>query len=191
VNVVFGRDLTPAVAIGARDRGRFLFLVPWLGCSMMGTIYEDGMGPVENLVGELMEAGRRAFPWAQLKDDDVRVVHAGHVPGAPSGEPVYRSRLITHADPRILSILTAKYTTARATAESAVERIGRTLGRTLPPSVSARQELPMARPLDGSLSERMRQAEEAEMAMDAQDAIRGRLTEGARGEGVDSRGPGA
>jgi glycerol-3-phosphate dehydrogenase len=191
VNVVFGRDLALKVAIGARDRGRFLFLVPWLGRSMMGTIYDDGKGPVEGLVRELMEAGRRAFPWAQLKDDDVRVVHAGHVPGAPNGEPVYRSRLIAHADPRILSILTAKYTTARATAESAVDGIGRALGRSLPPSVSARQELPMARPLAGSLSERIRQAEDAEMAIGAADAIRGRLPEGAFGEGVDSRGPGA
>lgn len=191
VNVVFGRDLTPAVAIGARDRGRFLFLVPWLGCSMMGTIYDDGTAPVESLVKELMDAGRRAFPWAGLRDDDIRVVHAGHVPGAPNGEPIYRSRLITHADPRILSILTAKYTTARATAEAAIDRIGRTLGRSLPPSVSAREELPMARPLVGTLSERVRQAEDAEMAIGPRDAIRGRLTEGARGEGVDSRGPGA
>lgn len=187
VNVVLGRDLTPSVAIGAKDRGRFLFLVPWLGRSMMGTIYDDGKGPVEGLVAELMEAGRRAFPWAQLLDRDISVVHAGHVPGAPNGEPVYRSRLITHADPRILSILTAKYTTARATAETAIDRIGRALGRSLPPSVSAGQELPMARPLVGTLSERIRQAAETEMAIGPADAIRGRLTEGARGAGVDSR----
>jgi glycerol-3-phosphate dehydrogenase len=191
VNVVLARDLTPSVAIGARDRGRFLFLVPWLGRSMMGTIYDDGAGPVEKLVSELMEAGRRAFPWAQIRDDDVRVVHAGHVPGAANGEPVYRSRLIRHSDPRILSILTAKYTTARATAEAAIDQIGRVLGRSLPPSVSALEELPMARPLAGELSERIRFAQDAEMALDSRDAIRGRLIEGAIGEGVDSRGAGA
>lgn len=186
VNVVLGRDLTPPVAIGAKDRGRFLFLVPWLGRSMMGTIYDDGKGPVGDLVSELMEAGRRAFPWAQLLDRDIAVVHSGHVPGAPNREPIYRSRLITHADPRVLSILTAKYTTARATAEAAIDRIARVLGRSLPPSVSARQELPLARPLPGSLSERIRQAVETEMAAGPEDAIRGRLTEGARGPGVDS-----
>ncbi len=188
VNVVLGRDLTASVAIGAKDRGRFLFLVPWLGRSMMGTIYDDGKGPVEALVSELMEAGRRAFPWAQLLDRDISVVHSGHVPGAPNGEPIYRSRVIPHADPRILSILTAKYTTARATAEAAIDRIGRALGRSLPPSVSAREELPMARPLAGSLSERIRQAVEIEMAVGPEDAIRGRLTEGACGSGVDSGG---
>ena len=118
MNVVLGRDLTPAAAIGAKIRGRFLFLVPWLGRSILGTIYDDGKAPVEGLVRELLEAGRRAYPWAQIRDDDVNVVHAGHVPGAPDGEPVYRSRVIGHSDPRILSILTAKYTTARATAEA-------------------------------------------------------------------------
>lgn len=191
VNVVFGRDLTPSVAIGAKDRGRFLFLVPWLGRSMLGTIYDDGSGPVGELVSELMEAGRRAFPWAQIRDEDIRVVHAGHVPGAPNREPIYRSRVIPHADPRILSVLTAKYTTARATAETVIDRIGRVLSRSLPPSVSAREELPMARPLVGTLDERIRQAEDNEMAMGAKDAIRGRLTEGAQGEGVDSGGAGA
>ncbi len=191
VNVVLGRDLTPSVAIGAKDRGRFLFLVPWLGRSMMGTIYDDGKTPVEGLVAELMEAGRRAFPWAEIRDDDISVVHAGHVPGAPNREPIYRSRVIGHADPRILSILTAKYTTARATAETVVDALGRILSRALPPSVSARQELPMARPLVGSLSERIRQAVETEMAAGPEDAVRGRLTEGACGTGVDSRGAGA
>ncbi|MBX7184503.1 MAG: FAD-dependent oxidoreductase [Vicinamibacteria bacterium] len=191
VNVVLARDLTPSVAIGARDRGRFLFLVPWLGRSMMGTIYDDGKAPLDALVSELMEAGRRAFPWAGIRDEDIAVVHSGHVPGAPNGEPVYRSRVIHHADPRILSILTAKYTTARATAETVVDEIGRVLSKPLAPSVSAREELPMARPLEGELSERIRQAEETEMAMDRQDAIRGRLSEGGRGEEVDSRGAGA
>ena len=191
VNVVLARDLTPSVAIGARDRGRFLFLVPWLGRSMLGTIYDDGKGPVDALVSELMEAGRRAFPWAGIRDEDISVVHSGHVPGAPNGEPIYRSRVIRHSDPRILSILTAKYTTARATAEAVVDEIGRVLSKPLSPSVSAREELPMARPLEGTLSERIRQAEETEMAMDRRDAIRGRLSEGGRGEEVDSRVAGA
>lgn len=188
VNVVLGRDLTPALAIGAKDRGRFLFLVPWLGRSMLGTIYDLGRGPVESLVRELMEAGRRAFPWAGIRDDDIRVVHQGHVPRAPNGEPIYRSRLIPHSDPRILSILTAKYTTARATAEAAVDRIGGALARPLPPSVSSLRELPMARALTGTVSDRIRLVRDTEMALGPADAIRGRLTEGATGEEVDSQG---
>jgi glycerol-3-phosphate dehydrogenase len=185
VNVVLSRDLTPRIALGVRDRGRFLFLVPWLGRTLLGTIYDDGRPPVETLVRELLEAGRRAFPWAELRDEDACVVHAGHVPGG-DGEPLYRSRLITHKDPRILSILTAKYTTARATAEAAVDALGRGLSRSLPPSTSAERELPMARPLEGSLGERIRLAQETEMALGTADAVRGRLTEGARGESVDS-----
>ena len=188
VNVVLGARSVAQVAIGARDRGRFLFLVPWMDRSMLGTIYDDGRAPVDSLVRELMEAGRRAFPWADIHDDDIRVIHQGHVPGAPNGEPIYRSRLIAHADPRLLSILTAKYTTARATAESAIDGIGRALSRTLPASTSAGIALPGAVPLTGALEDRLRLARDTEMSLTEADALRGRLLEGALGGPVDSRG---
>ena len=187
VNVVLSRDLTPGLAVGGRDRGRFLFLVPWLGRSMLGTIYDDGRRPEGDLIRELVEAGGRAFPWAGVHGDDVTAVQAGHVPGAPNGEPIYRSRLIAHGDPRLLSILTAKYTTARGTAESTVDRIGQALSISLPSSVSARQDLKMARPLSGPLEDRIRWVEDTEMALSRADAVRGRLIEGAFGSKVDSR----
>jgi glycerol-3-phosphate dehydrogenase len=191
VNVVLGRDLTPSLAIGAKDRGRFLFLVPWLGRTMLGTIYDDSRGPVETLVREIMEAGRRAFPWAEIRDEDIRMIHQGHVPGAPNGEPIYRSRLISHSDPRIVSILTAKYTTARSSAEAVIDRLGAALSKPLPPSVSARLELHKARPLTGDLGERLRFVQATEMALSPSDARRGRLIEGALGSEVDSRAMGA
>lgn len=184
VNLVLGSDLTPSVAVGARDGGRFLFLAPWLGRTILGTMYDDGRGPLEALVRDLLEAGRRAFALAKIQDDEVRVVHAGYVPGGPDLEPIYRSRLISHTNPRLISILTAKYTTARATAEKAVNRLGQTLSRTLPPSVSACKALEQARPLTGPLEERLRLAEEAEMALTPAEALRGRLSEGALGEAI-------
>lgn len=182
VNVVFGRDVTPGVAIGAKDRGKFLFVVPWLGQSMLGTIYDDGRGPVEPLVDELVAAGARAFPWAGIRRDDVTAVQAGHVPGVPDGsEPVYRSRLITHSDSRIVSVVTAKYTTARATAELAVNRIGEALRTVLRSSVSDVTPLPHAVPLAGDVEPRIAAAMGDEMALTRADAIRGRLIEGALG----------
>jgi glycerol-3-phosphate dehydrogenase len=184
VNVVLGRDLTPRVALGARDRGRFLFLVPWLGRTMLGTVYDDGRRDVAELVRDLLEAGRRAFPWADLQEADIKAVQAGHVPGASDGEPIYRSRLIRHADPRILSILTAKYTTARATAEAAIDRLAGAFSRPPSPSSSATTVLPRAMPLAGSLSERIRLVQDTEMALNRDDAVRGRLIEGAFGEGA-------
>lgn len=182
VNVVLGRDLTPRFALGARDRGRFLFLVPWLGRTMLGTIYDDGRRDVAELVRDLIEAGRRAFPWAEVREGDIKVVHAGHVPGARNGEPIYRSRLITHGDPRILSILTAKYTTARATAEAAINRLATTFSRPPTPSISAATVISHATPLSGNLAERIRLVQETEMALHRNDAVRGRLLEGAFGE---------
>ncbi len=182
VNVVMGRSVGPDVAIGAKDQGRFLFIAPWLGRSILGTIYDDGRGPVGPRIDELIRAGARAFPWAGLTQADITSVHEGHVPGAENGEPVYRSRIIRHANPRVLSILTAKYTTARATAEQAVTRLGGALSKRIDPSFSASQVLPMATPLTGSFSDRLRYAEEHEMALDPGDALRGRLIEGAFGE---------
>ncbi|MBP6702792.1 MAG: FAD-dependent oxidoreductase [Vicinamibacteria bacterium] len=182
VNVVLRDDLSPGVAIGARDGERFLFLAPWLGRSILGTVYDDGGPPVDQLVRQLMEGGRRAFPWADLADSEIAAVHSGHVPGAPNGEPIYRSRVIGHADPRILSILTAKYTTARATAEKVIDRLGATLNGKIAPSVSAGRALPMAKPLAGSLALRLRVAQEEEMALSVEDALRGRLIEGAFGD---------
>jgi|CXWL01.1.fsa_nt_gi glycerol-3-phosphate dehydrogenase len=184
VNVVLPRDISPKVAIGARDGNRFLFLAPWLGRSILGTVYDDGGPPVDQLVRELMEGGRRAFPWAGLADSEIAAVHSGHVPGAPNGEPIYRSRVIGHADPRIFSILTAKYTTARATAEKVIDRLAATLFRPITASVSAGHVLPEARPMAGPIAERFRLAREEEMALSREDALRGRLIEGAFGEVV-------
>ncbi|MBK5256065.1 MAG: FAD-dependent oxidoreductase [Vicinamibacteria bacterium] len=184
VNVVLGSDLSPSLAVGARDQDRYLFLAPWLGRSILGTLYDDGTASLESLVHDLLEAGRRAFPLAKIQDDQVKVVHAGHVPGGPDGEPIYRSRLIAHQNPRLLSILTAKYTTARVTAQAAIDQVGRVLSRALPPSVSSHRRLVMARPLSGTLVDRLRSAEEDEMALSRSDAVRGRLPEGALGEAV-------
>jgi glycerol-3-phosphate dehydrogenase len=185
VNVVLGRDLSPSLAIGARDQGRFLFMAPWLGRTILGTVYDDGTRDVRDLVRDLMAGGRRAFPWANLREDDIKAIHSGHVPGGSDGEPIYRSRLIGHSDPRILSILTAKYTTARASAEAAVGRLAAAFSKTPGTSVSAISPLPRAVPMAGDLPERIRRAQEEEMALSRTDALRGRLLEGALGEGVE------
>lgn len=181
VNVVLHRPV-PTLALGARESDRFLFLVPWLGRSILGTSYDDGQAPVEDLVRQLVEAGQRAFPWAGIDHERIKMVHVGQVPGGPGGEPIYRSRIITHPNPRVLSILTAKYTTARATAEAVVDSLGRVLAADLSPSISAVTPLPMAAPLMGPLAERLKTALETEMALDQAEAYRGRLIEGALGQ---------
>lgn len=182
VNVVLKRDPTPGLAVGEKDRGKFLFLVPWLGQSMLGTAYDSGEGPVDALVDGLIEAARRAFPWAALTRDDVAAVHCGHVPALPDrSEPVYRSSLILGDNPRFFSVLSAKYTTARASAEEAIDQVGKALGETLPPSISATTLLPAARPMAGDFEARVREALDLEMAPDRPSAVRGRLIEGAQG----------
>lgn len=182
VNLVLSRDLTPRLALGAKDRGRFLFLTPWQGRSILGTAYDSGQHLQETLVRELMEAGRRAFPWAAIRDDDVAVVHSGHVPSGVNGEPIYRSRVISHAEPALVSLLSAKYTTARATAEKAINLLGRSVGFPLKPSVSAFNRLDRATPLSGSIDEQLQFAQDGELATSQAEAVRGRLVEGGWGD---------
>ena len=181
-NIVLAGPSTSKLALGARDHGRFLFLVPWQGCSILGTMYDRGARSVERLVQELLAAGKRAFPWAQIEESRIRVVHSGYVPGGPDGEPIYRSRVIAHRNPRVVSILTAKYTTARRTAEKAVDHLGPTLGVSLALSVSATRPLDFAKPLSGPIDDQLRFAEEGEMATSRAEAMRGRLIEGAGGD---------
>ena len=182
VNLVLEGSLSPqGEAIGSRDgSGRFLFLVPWLDRTLLGTEYDDGERPVERLVDDLLESARQAFPWADLSSGRIQAIHDGQVPSR-AGEPVYRSRVLGRRGSSIATIVSAKYTTARSTAEKAIEKVAADISRTLSPSVSATRTLTCARPLAGSLADRLRAAKEDEMAADDAEALRGRLVEGARG----------
>jgi glycerol-3-phosphate dehydrogenase len=183
INLVLDRELTPPeTAIGARDAGgRFLFLVPWLGLTILGTQYDDGTRPVDALVDALLISANHAFPWADVTKAGIRVTHQGHVPGRLDGEPIYRSAILGGRHSRVATVLSAKYTTARALAERAIDKIAGDLGRAIAPSVSGTRPLTHARPLEAGFEARLSEVLEEEMARDDVEAVRGRLTEGARG----------
>jgi glycerol-3-phosphate dehydrogenase len=186
VNLVLRRPLTRGCAVGLRgDDGRYVFVVPWRDRSMAGTAY----GPRERSFGELarsfLEELRRAAPWAGLAEGDVALVHGGLVPGSGSAAGLWtRSRIVDHEMdglPGLLSLVGVKYTTARALAEVAVDRVLRRLRRPPSPSGTARAPLPHARALAGSLEERTRVAMRDEQACHLTDAVLGRLDLGTAG----------
>jgi glycerol-3-phosphate dehydrogenase len=164
-----------------RRGGRFLFLVPWRDRAIVGTAYDAGAPPrAEAFLSE----AQAAWPWAGLKADGVRLVHRGQVPGGP-GALWTRSRVLDHQDEDgvagLLSVLSVKYTTARATAEEAVDRAARRLGAAVAPCRTASTVLPRAMPLEGTLFEQARLAAHEETAVHLDDAVLRRLDLGTVG----------
>jgi glycerol-3-phosphate dehydrogenase len=184
--------LRERLGVGARSRGRYLFLVPWRDRILAGTDYRPageagGGAAVDSFRTEL----EQAFPWAGLAARDVTLVHRGLVPGAAGPEGLATTpRVVDHAAEGgplgLLSVEGVKYTTARAVTERLVDlvasRLGRPEARRSPDRRSpAPDPLEWARPLEGSLAERTRLAVRDEMARSLCDAVLRRLDLGTGG----------
>ncbi len=165
INVIVSRPLFKdyAVAISSRreqkdsealiNKGRpMLFISPWRGRSMVGTIYVPHKGEptipypaaldVEQMITELNEA----YPAANLTPADVSFVHCGLVPSSGinaatgSVQRAKKYKIQTHQSggaKGLLSVLGVKYTTARDVAEKVVDQIFKLWEMAPPPSKSA------------------------------------------------------
>jgi glycerol-3-phosphate dehydrogenase len=187
MNLVFTRPAGVGHAVGALSAGRFLFLVPWRGRTMVGTAYEPAEAPERpDSVRAFLDEAQRAFPWADLRARDLSLVHRGLVPGA-GGAAGLRTRTLwldheaDHGVPGLLSVVGVKYTTARGVAETAVDQVARRLGRSLAPCRTAFTPLPRARPLEGPLEARALEVVREEMALTLEDALLRRLDLGTQG----------
>jgi len=184
-NLVLRRSPIEGRAVGAPSRGRYLFLVPWRDRAIVGTGYADP-DAAEAAIRSFREDVDRAFPWAAIRENDVTLVHRGQVPGRHGGALFTRSRVIDHESEDgvagLLSLVSAKYTTARGVAEQALDLAVRRLGgRRAAPCRTHVTELLAARPLEGPLAERVRHAVHEEMAGTLSDAVLRRLDLGTGG----------
>ncbi len=186
-NLVLRRPIVDGVAVGGRAEGRYLFLVPWRGRTIVGTGYEPPSAPAGGARGFLAVAAR-AFPWAALAAEDVALVHEGLVPGSAGG--LWSGhRVRDHARdgaPGLLSALGVKYTGGRALAEAAVDRALCVLAR---PKIASRTDhvaLHRAAPPVGSLPNAARTAVREEMAVHLTDAVLRRLDLGTAGPPAES-----
>ena len=133
-------------ACGGLVNGRYLFMVPWRDVSVLGTSHDAHEGSADqlqvtrsDLEGFLKDA-REAFPNAGLATSDVRLIHRGLLPMISGNGTrvrlVKESQVVDHAKhglPGLVSLFGVRYTTARHTAEQAVDAVFKVLGHSSPP----------------------------------------------------------
>jgi len=120
-----------AVLIPSLGEQRFLFVIPWLGRTVVGTTDTDYKGdldepPVEaGEVDRVMASAARAFPAAKLSDDDVISSFAGLRPlvggDKESTKELSRKEEVFEDESGLITITGGKLTTWRRMAERVVD----------------------------------------------------------------------
>jgi glycerol-3-phosphate dehydrogenase len=186
-NLVLDRPVVTTHALGARSEGRFLYMVPWRGRTILGTGYAPPDSPADREEAAFLADARRAFPWAELSERDVALVHRGFVPGDARGlrrRPVFIDHERAHGLPGLVSIQGVKYTGARRLAEQAIDLVERRLGRARSRCRTATTPLP-APPPPTPLEEAARRCATDEMALHLADVVLRRLDLGTAGRPSD------
>lgn len=133
MNFVIASPLRGSHAVAGPADGRYLFIAPWREFAIVGTSYDRYGGRANGLaldrgeIEEFLRAINQAFPGLSLGIGDLRLVHRGLLPVAPNGDGVRRRTTSDVVDHRyhglrgLISMLGVRYTTARDTAERAVD----------------------------------------------------------------------
>jgi glycerol-3-phosphate dehydrogenase len=145
MNVVV-RKVVNDHACGGLVNSRYLLLVPWRDVSMLGTSHDAHEGTADQLkvsrwdLEAFLKDAREAFPHANLTASDVRLIHRGLLPMiSGSGTKVRlmkESQVVDHSKyglPGLVTMHGVRYTTARYTAEQAVDAVFRVMGHATPP----------------------------------------------------------
>ncbi len=170
-------------AVGGMARGRLFFAAPWRDVTIAGTSHEPYDGNAEHPVvppadvDTFLRDFNAAFPRAGLCRDDIRLVHRGLLPTAAvvGGEVrlLKTSVIRDHAEeghPGLLSVVGTRYTTARHTAQLAVDRVFAALGETAPPCTT--ETTPLAGADVGDLARFFAAARQSAGGLDADGAER-------------------
>jgi glycerol-3-phosphate dehydrogenase len=143
---VITRKMVHDHACGGISNGRYLFMIPWRDVSIVGTSHDAHDDTADQLkvsrwdLEAFLKDAREAFPHANLTTADVQLVHRGLLPMI-DGEGTHvrlmkESQVVDHAKhglPGLVSMFGVRYTTARHTAEEAVDAVFRALGHETPP----------------------------------------------------------
>jgi glycerol-3-phosphate dehydrogenase len=138
MNLVTRREAGGSAAGGRSSSGRNVFMVPWRGRALFGTwesaapARRDASGvrqaDVDGFISELNEA----FPSLELTAGDVTLIHRGVVPAVATNNGFAlegHDRIRDHSSQGpanlegLVSVVGAKYTTARAVAERVTDRL--------------------------------------------------------------------
>ena len=144
------RPIVKSHAVGGLAGSRFLFIAPWRDCSIIGTSHDAHDGEADVLTVTRTDIERflvhvhATFPSIHLTLSDVRLVHRGLLPAASAGgaspQLLKRSQIRDYRVDGIeglLSVLGVRYTTARQTAQQAIDLAFSMLGRNPPPCRTA------------------------------------------------------
>ena len=135
MNFVIASPLGGTHAVAGQTAGRFLFVAPWREFAIVGTSYDRHAGGADELgldrgeIDTFIAAANRAFPKLGLDAGDLRLVHRGLLPVSAGGDGLKRETTSTIVDHRragihgLISVLGVRYTTARYTAERAVDMV--------------------------------------------------------------------
>ena len=159
MNLLIDRPAMDMAHVAAASTGRMLTAVPWRGYVLVGTSQTAHAVPPgtratpEDIRAFLAEANS-AFPYLKATTDDIRLVHDGLVPAAQTRRGLDLPRdfeVRSHAGvgkPELISLIGAKYTTARLAAEKAIDAVCRQLGKAATRSETADRPLPHAEVAD-------------------------------------------
>jgi len=131
-----------------QNESHMLFVSPWRNLSIIGTFHSHYHGDPnsfilqeQDLLPIILEANS-AYPGANLELDDIRFSHYGFLPekSNPTSSEVKlvrKSRVVDHRSESglsgLITILGVKYTTARHTAQKAIDLVFDNIGKTPPP----------------------------------------------------------
>lgn len=153
MNLLLDRPAMDLALVAPTTSGRMLTAVPWRGSLLVGTSQSDDVvaagtrASQEEIEGFLDEANG-AFPRLKATPADIRLVQQGLVPAADTKRgleliPDFDVRYDT-TRPNIVTLIGAKFTTARLAAERAIDQASRTLGHTGNRCATASRPLPHA-----------------------------------------------
>tara|TARA_Y100000588_G_scaffold313666_1_gene340902 strand:- start:1457 stop:2581 length:1125 start_codon:yes stop_codon:yes gene_type:complete len=145
MNFVTSKPVTTAHALGSWNNGRLLFIAPWRGRSIIGTSHHRFTGDADTLklceheVEDFLSEVNSAFPNAKLQMDDLQMIHCGLLPAVTTVKNcdslLKTSLILDHTRDGVsglLSVIGVRYTTARDTAEHAVDTVFNLLKRKSP-----------------------------------------------------------
>ena len=133
MNLVIASPLPGPHGVAGPAGGRLLFVAPWRECAIVGTSHDRHEGGADDLAVDgpqldaFLKAVNTAFRRLALERRDIRLVHRGLLPASPRGDGVRletRSAIVDHRCDGIhglISVFGVRYTTARHTAERAVD----------------------------------------------------------------------
>jgi glycerol-3-phosphate dehydrogenase len=132
---------SPSANKGQGKNRRLFFLVPWKGCTMVGTAYQRYSGEPGNPqirvedIQEFLNQINAVWPWENLTLKDVSTFHYGLLPLSenqdptdPAAEPDRHFEIFDHRSEKkikgLISIKSTKYTTAPVVVEKVMDLIG-------------------------------------------------------------------